>query len=770
MKKHPKIKAVLLIAVIIVLSLLLFACREPEADKHKVALWLSDTTGVTVDGDNPVYVEDGGTAVFKLNFENGYILTSVEGASFDAETSTVRVENVRRDTSVSVMVEKSSIDTSKKLGFVFNRASSLDTSSVTPGMSIRAGTLITVTAGDTSRAFRGWMVGGRIISTDRTYTFRLTEDMTDKNGVLLMYSRYVDANRIVYEANGGQINSYTVNMSGNEHASVSSEGDTVTVIYSAEYLSYIECGTAFYDDGSFYRDGFVLTEYNTKPDGTGESFSLGSKISLSPIDDKIPTLYCIWSPDTDHSKFETVEVTISRPTAEERAPHWVESGLKIVGYTGNDSRVVIPEEIDGRTVIAIGEGAFSSASFDTIVLNRFIHTVEDGAFVGCASLNTMYFPDGIYSMNNEALDAVSQANLEHIYVNASLAPRHAKSFGAFALKLSRIMASMDQNRVIMIAGSSAYQGLSSEFLEALLKDEYRVINFGTTRTTNIMIYLEAMQHFAHSGDVILYSPENSAYGFGERELYWKTLRDMEGMVNLYRYIDMRGYTNFFGAFSDYNQNYRYTNAPGTYEDILDFKSMNKYGDFLAEDKDDLKRAYDDVYYITLSERIKSRNEGQWDDKNFQEQNKDYTDPNNPTWCSFTDPYLKDSLNRAIECAKRSGAKVYFAFCPVDASKLVSGADTLSHLLAYDELIAATFSFDGVFGTVLDSVYKHGYFYDNAFHLNDKGRTYYTYRIYLNLSELLGFDSVMFTSVGTDFDGCIFEHGSYGWPSDSFSPR
>lgn len=160
MKKHPKIKAVLLIAVIIVLSLLLFACREPEADKHKVALWLSDTTGVTVDGDNPVYVEDGGTAVFKLNFENGYILTSVEGASFDAETSTVRVENVRRDTSVSVMVEKSSIDTSKKLGFVFNCASSLDTSSVTPGMSIRAGTLITVTAGDTSRAFRGWMVGG----------------------------------------------------------------------------------------------------------------------------------------------------------------------------------------------------------------------------------------------------------------------------------------------------------------------------------------------------------------------------------------------------------------------------------------------------------------------------------------------------------------------------------------------------------------------------------------------------------------------------------
>ena len=43
--------------------------------------------------------------------------------------------------------------------------------------------------------------------------------------------------------------------------------------------------------------------------------------------------------------------------------------------------------------------------------------------------------------------------------------------------------------------------------------------------------LEAMQGLAKEGDVILYAPENSSYMMGETELYYKTLRDIEGMNN-----------------------------------------------------------------------------------------------------------------------------------------------------------------------------------------------------------------------------------------------
>ena len=66
MKRHSIIRAILFAAFVITVSLLLFACGGKGEDKHKVVLWLTDAEGVTVVGDNPVYVEDGGTATFEV--------------------------------------------------------------------------------------------------------------------------------------------------------------------------------------------------------------------------------------------------------------------------------------------------------------------------------------------------------------------------------------------------------------------------------------------------------------------------------------------------------------------------------------------------------------------------------------------------------------------------------------------------------------------------------------------------------------------------------
>ena len=235
---------------------------------------------------------------------------------------------------------------------------------------------------------------------------------------------------------------------------------------------------------------------------------------------------------------------------------------------------------------------------------------------------------------------------------------------------------------------------------------------------------------------------------------------------------MTEYTNFFGAFTDYNQSYRYKASPTTYESICEVSAMNKYGDFLASDRGGLSSKYDDVYYITLNERIKSKHEGTWDDANFQEQNKDYTDPENITWCSFTDEDFRSNMNRAIASAKSSGALVYFAFCPVDADKLVDAARSLEWISAYDALILDTFDFDGTLGKAVSAIFAHKYFYDNAFHLNDIGRAYRTYRIYLDLAAILEIseeDILGFTEVGVGFDGCIFE-GTSGLPDVTFTPE
>ena len=779
------------LSLVLLLSVLLLgACGSKEEIKeYSVAVAYPD--GVVIKGDNPATVKHGESVSFEVVIPEGYVFKSCDGATFDQESGILTVNNVTSKLYLEFKIEEFKYDSSERFAFRFEAGSKKDISTV-PNGSVSSGTLVTLTAGDTTRAFVGWSVGasyrngGKIVSTAREYSVRISpETVTD--GALIIYSNYVDADTIVYHANGGSINSKSENMKNDDYYSVKTVGDAVELTYGSEYLSFMECASSFYDDGTFTREGYVLIEYNTKADGSGDSYSLGSKVPM--LTDFVRTeLYCIWAKDSAHSDFTYENVSIPSPFSKATtAPHWVEDGIVITGYNGGDSMVVIPEKIDGKTVIAIASGAFSNKNMTTLVLNRRILKVADGAIVGCTKLETIYFPDGIYEMNNEALDAASYTSFKNLYVNATLAPRYVGcDTGALSVKLSRLLASEHENRIILIAGSSAYQGFGTEYREALLMSEYRVINFGTTRTTNGIMYLEAMRALAHDGDMIIYAPENSSYMFGETELYYKTLRDLENMNNIYRYVDFSNYTNIFGAFTDFNKTYRYNESAGSstprrYEDVCVNGSLsdgntayprattNKYGDYLYSLRSGVSAKYNDAYFITMNERIKSKFEGAWNDTDNQHANKDYTDPNNETWCSFTDPYYADQMNRAIALAKSSGAKVYFAFCPSDANAIVDGQDTAAALKAYDELIMSTYDFDGLIGTSANYVFDHSYFYDCAFHLNDTGRTYRTYRMYLDIAAILGIDDTKgYKSVGTDFDGCTFEKTD-GTPINDWTP-
>ena len=781
-------RSLILITVFLVMALVFSACQKNGGEEYKVAVSYPD--GVVLTGENPATVKHGGSAVWNVKIPEGYVFKSCNGATYNQETGELKVENVTQKMYLEFLIEKYDYDLSETFVYVFHSDSSYDTTDVLPGSSVQSGTLITVNAGDTTRAFIGWSVGksyadgGEIVSTSRKYSIRLTPD-TVTDGVLSLYPNYVVVDTLTYDANGGSVNAASVNITNSKHYKATVSAGTVAVKYSADYLNYMECASAFYDDGTFVRDGYVLIEYNTRPDGTGVGYSIGSKVPM--VTDSVPTtLYCIWAKDSNHADFTYTDVTYDYPFSKaETAPHWVENGVIITGYTGNDDRIVIPEKINGKYVTGIASGAISGKSVNSIVLSRRLIKVETGAITNCPSLETIYFSDGIYDMGNDALDAASYSSLKHLYVNATIAPRFVGAdTGALSVKLSRLLSSQNENRIILISGSSSYQGFGTEYMEKLLSGDYRVVNFGTTRTTNGIMYLEAMGALAHEGDIIIYAPENSTYMFGETELYWKTLRDLENMINIYRYVDISNYSNVFGAFTDFNKSYRYAEnqtSPRRYEDISvhgsllddsgEFKNptTNKYGDYLYYKRSGVSSTYVDTYFITMNERIKSKNEGWWNDKESQNANKDYTDPNNITWASFTDPYFKDQMNRAIACAKSSGAKVYFGFCPVDSSAFVDGADQLDHLIAYDALIRDTYDFDGLLGSCLDYIYDHKYFYDCAFHLNDTGRTYRTYQMYLDLCEIIGESNPRgFLSAGVDFDGCSFEKNSSGEPLTPWS--
>ncbi len=752
-----------------------FGNSEAPPKTYKVMLSLPE--GVSVNGSNPITVTEGESAQFSLRFSNDCMFASVTHGTYRVSSRTVVINNVTENISATLAVNRYDFDTSRTFKYIFYE-SGRETSNVVNGAEVNAGIVVSVSANNFERRFVGWTLGanyingGRLVSNERNYSFVMNADYADENGMVLLYPNYADTNQLYYHPNGGSVNLGSANCLNTSYYSVSKAHLFSDVLLKVKvfdtYLSKVESYSTFYDDGTFYRNGYVLKEYNTKPDGTGDSYSLGSKVYF-PENEEYPVLYCIWAEQTPADAFIYKDITIKRPVNAAYAPDWKENGVIITKYTGNAETVVIPEMLGNRYVIAIADSAFVNKDVKTLVFNRRLIKVENGAFRGCSSLNTIYYPDGLYEMYNEALDADSYKSLKNFYVNATIAPRFSKSLdGAHSVKMSRLLAGADENRIIVIGGSSVYEGLGTDYLEALLDGNYRVINFGTTRTTHCTMYLEAMSGLAHEGDIVIYSPENSSYQLGERELYWKTLRDLEGMNNVFRYIDISNYTNVFSAFTDFNKTKKYTRAAVRYEQIVECTVTTPSGDHTKADRQSYVNfdIYNpDVYYHTLNGRIKTKLDTNSNDMEQEQLVKlDFQNKDNPLWCSIDEPYYLDVMNRIIDSAKTSGAKVYFGFCPTDGESLVEPAMNLEWIRAYDKLIEDVYNFDGSVGRCEDYVYSRIYFYDNAFHLNDYGRTYRTYQFYIDLAEILGIDDTYgITELGTYFEGCLFEPNTTGKP-------
>lgn len=76
-------------------------------------------------------------------------------------------------------------------------------------------------------------------------------------------------------------------------------------------------------------------------------------------------------------------------------PEWeyrsVYGGIEITGYNREESNVLIPYKINGKTVKSIASGAFADNTFvSRVVVLKNVKTINDGAFCGCANLNAIY--------------------------------------------------------------------------------------------------------------------------------------------------------------------------------------------------------------------------------------------------------------------------------------------------------------------------------------------------------------------------------------------
>lgn len=577
--------------------------------------------------------------------------------------------------------------------------------------------------------FVGWSIGktldkgGEIVSTEPAYFFRLENNPTKVYANFV--SPYPAVTTLTYHLNGG----------------TSSSGDTYVQTVDT---SYFTAPNTLYDAGGFTREGFVLLEYNTEPDGTGEAYSPGCKANA--VDGKLD-LYCIWAPVSTGFTTTTDTIRVSRSETY--------SGVKITGYTGDDETLVIPETINGKQVVSIGTGAIANKNFTTLVLPRTLRKVEDGAVVGCSSLKTLYMGDGILSISNDAFDEATYSNWSEFRLSATTAPRYAASYdGGYRVKWDRLMRGVASGKkmIVFVSGSSSLHGISTEYLEKLLDEEYFVVEYGTIRTTNNMVYMEAIANFVGEGDIVVYAPENSIYQFGCPELSWKLFRDLESSQNVWRYIDVRNYENLFGAFAEYQtdkDNGRWTKSKNSYTDHPSYFDRN--GDFQNAEHKGYCLGYGSTnhgyFTVTLNDKV-----------NTTTTVTQQISLDNPDQWIDIGTYASD-VRRILGKVTDAGATVYFGFCPVNENALTANARTPEQQAAFDALIAQTFGFE-LLGSCSDHLYDWIYMYKGSdgsdFHLNDYGRAINTYKVYTELCDKLGITPVAAKAYGENFAGCLFE--------------
>ena len=542
------------------------------ASPYTVQVLLTEGEGYTVLSDNPMTVRAGEDAVFSVALDEGWHCADADGGTYADGTFTV--EDVYFPATVSMTAS----DAEKPVRFFVERggdgagrAQSDETE-----YTLYPGTVIEAWAEPSDGSyFAGWSIdremaaGGKLYSTDTRieYTvpgssrnflyanfFKLeVEEAPDINssnldGPTKKAGKYgIQGNesihRIVYNANGGRVVGY--------------DSDT---FYDKVSTAVFVCPNTLPEMGYFTRDGYLLLEYNTKPDGSGEAIPCGGK--FLPEGDET-TLYCIWAKCTDEKLFKTEN-------------HG--KGVAITGYTGSEKTLVIPETIGGKPVLRIKKGAVTSGDYTTLILPKTLETVDSGAFTNSAKMQTMYFYDTIKTIKDAGFSDLS--GWKNLRIIAAQLPRYSKTADAtFCRKWERLqtLAKTDAKLLVVCSGSSSYYAMRSPLLEEELDGEYSVVNYGHLARTQVTFYMDAIADFLDENDIIVHAPETSYDGvMGANVFHWTNFQVIEHSYDLLYHIDDIGfYKKLLDAFTEFN-GYRAKMSPQDY-DIFS-TDMDEYGD------------------------------------------------------------------------------------------------------------------------------------------------------------------------------------------------
>ena len=130
-------------------------------------------------------------------------------------------------------------------------------------------------------------------------------------------------------------------------------------------------------------------------------------------------------------------------------------GMIITDYRGNETEVVIPSEIDGKPVTAIGNSAFwYCSSIESIVIPNSVTTIGYGAFSYCSSLKSIVIPNSVITIGEHAFQSC-------LSLTSIVIPNSVTTIGNSAFNDCNSLTSVVIPNSVTTIGSSAFFGCYS---------------------------------------------------------------------------------------------------------------------------------------------------------------------------------------------------------------------------------------------------------------------------------------------------------------------
>lgn len=684
-----------LCGALLFLCCILCGCQSSlfSKDRFLLSVMVLEEDGVTVEGKNPVKVSYGDDASFSVLLPEGKSIVELlcdgeplKENEYSYLDGVLTLKNVTSPHTLRIAA-----GTPGDTAVFWVESNSYRGGGVITTLNqgrVPRGAIVTFTASPNDGAkFLGWSrggtldKGGTLQERSEQYTTVIDRDVTiyanyDDSGVAppkkqetpqisvptrpqlpqFLRKELID---VVYDANGG---------------TTADGSDTLRTDFCIDYYTM---PNALPEDGTFVRDGYVLTGYNTKKDGSGKSYAPGYKVTRENPD-KAVTLFCMWEKAEPASSFIYEET---------------EQGIVITGYTGNADRLCIPKQLDGKPVVRIDGSAFAGGSFSYVYLPSTVYSVADGAFANCPNLSEIAFSDALLRVSD---DTFSGSPLRTLTLYAADLPRYADSDLSFHKKYERFAEDPDADHLIFIAGSSKHFGFDSDYAEELCDGKYVAVNYGTNAQMNVLFFLEALANLANDGDILIYAPEQ--YGpfcdtvNGNPQMNALTFQGCESCYNLVPAVDLSQYTDFFRAYSEYAVQ-RNSLPKKSYE--VHATNIDVYGDCSIP-----RRNYN-------SDRFHSGANGTFH------------------FAAGTIPAsFVENVNRALSPAIDRGIPVYISYPPYNINACAEDELNDAAYDAYNADIENVLS-GTLISDVRDYIYEAKYFFNTDYHLMEEGARLHT---------------------------------------------